>query len=127
MKTLETIAGTDELGEPEEFTWDLIPVVDPRATAHLEANGLPKLGTRLVPGMIVVGKIGKTRRYDPSRQPTALELHGLSFDELRSRFGEMWKDSSLYADQNTSGVVTEATIKTVKGNEVAVVLIDDQE
>jgi DNA-directed RNA polymerase beta subunit len=75
-KKITVIADKDELGEPEEFTWDLFPVVDSKATLHLDANGLPKVGTRTTPGMILVGKIGKTRSFDRSRQPSALELHG---------------------------------------------------
>jgi DNA-directed RNA polymerase beta subunit len=124
-KKVEVVADTDEVGEPEEFTWDLFPVVDSKATLHLGANGLPKVGTRVYPGMILVGKIGKTRTYDPSRQPSCLELHGLSPDELRSRYGHMWKDSSLYADATMVGVVTGAAIETVQGREVAVVVIED--
>jgi DNA-directed RNA polymerase beta subunit len=118
-------AGFDDLGEPEEFTWDLLPVVDPRKTVHLTKNGLPKPGTRIVPGMIVVGKIGKSRKYDPCRQPTALEIHGLPFDELRLRYGDMWKDSSLYADSKMSGVVQESYLEASHGKERAIVVVND--
>ena len=75
--------------------------------------------------MILVGKIGKTRSYDPSRQPSALEIHGLPFDELRSRFGHMWRDSSLYADSETTGVVIGASIESVQGKRIAVVILED--
>lgn len=77
-----------------------------------------------MPGMILVGKIGKTRSYDPLRQPTALEIHGLPFDELRSRFGGMWRDSSVYVDVETAGIVKQASVETVQGRQVAVVLIE---
>lgn len=123
-KKITVVADKDELGEPEEFTWDLFPVVDPSATVHLDANRLPKVGTRIAPGMILVGKIGKTRKFDRSRQPNVLELHGLSFDELRSRFGSMWKDGSLYANSETAGVIENASIETVHGQQVAVILIN---
>jgi DNA-directed RNA polymerase beta subunit len=125
MKRIEVVAETDELGEAEEITADLFPLVDPTTTLHLHANGLPKIGTRIVPGMILVGKIGKSRDYDPSRQPTALEIHGLSFPELRSRFGGMWRDSSLYADIGTTGIVMQTSIGMVHGRRVAVVLIEE--
>lgn len=123
-KRITAVAGKDELGEPEVFTWDLFPVVDPSATLHLDTNGLPKIGTRIAPGMIIVGKIGKTRSFDRSRQPSALELHGLSFDDLQSRFGSMWTDGSLYADPDTAGIVEQASIETVNGQQVAVVLMN---
>src|SRR5215472_16806893 len=121
---VEVMAGTDELGEPEDFTWDLFPVVHPQQTAHLNTDGLPKVGTHIAPGMIIVGKIGKTRNYDASRQPTALEIHGLPFDELRSRYGSMWKDSSLYADSQTTGIVKEAYLEDYGGKKRAVVILD---
>jgi DNA-directed RNA polymerase beta subunit len=121
---LEVVAGRDELGEAEEFTWDLFPLVDPRQTTHLNTDGLPKVGTHIVPGMIVVGKIGKTRNYDAAQQPTALEIHGLSLDELRSRYGSMWKDSSLYADSQTTGIVTEAHLEDCGGAKRAIVVLE---
>jgi DNA-directed RNA polymerase beta subunit len=124
-KRVEVVAGTDGAGEIEEFTWDLFPVVDPKKTTHLNTNGLPKPGTRIVPGMILVGKIGKTRAFDPSRQPTSLEIQGLPFDELRSRYGSMWEDSSLYASSETSGVVKEAYLENDQGNQRAVVILDE--
>ena len=123
-KKLEVVAGTDELGEAEEFTWDLFPVVGPQQTTHLNTDGLPKVGTPIVPGMIVVGKIGKTRNYDASHQPTALEIHGLPFDELRSRYGSMWKDSSLYADPQTTGIVKDAYLEDCCGKMRAVVVLE---
>jgi DNA-directed RNA polymerase beta subunit len=122
-KRITAVAGKDELGDPEVFTWDLLPVVDPKATTHLDDNGLPKVGTRITPGMILVGKIGKTLGFDRSRQPTAVELHGLPFNELRSRFGNMWKDGSLYANADTVGIVEQASIENVDGEQVAVVLL----
>jgi DNA-directed RNA polymerase beta subunit len=123
-KEVQVVADTDELGELEEFTWDLFPAVSPQETTHLNSEGLPKLGTHIVPGMIVVGKIGKTRNYDASKQPTALEIHGLSFEELRSRFGSMWNDSSLYADSQTAGIVKEAYLEDYRGKKRAVVVIE---
>jgi DNA-directed RNA polymerase beta subunit len=123
-KTITVVAGRDELGEPEEFTFDLFPLVNPSATLHLDTNGLPKVGTCITPGMIIVGKIGKSRYFDRSRQPNALETHGLSFEELQSRFGRMWTDGSLYADRDTAGIVEQARIEAVNGQRVAVVLMN---
>ncbi len=123
-KKITVVAGKDELGEPEEFTWDLFAVVDPAKTLHLDEHGLPKVGTRITPGMVLVGKIGQTRSFDQSRQPNALELHGLSFDELRSRYGGMWYDASIYANDETAGIIEHASLETVRGQQVAVVLIN---
>lgn len=125
-KRVEVVAGIDELGEVQEFTWDLFPTVDAQLTTHLNTNGLPKVGTRIVPGMIVVGKIGKTRNYDASKQPTALEIHGLSIEELRSRYGNMWRDSSLYADVQTTGVVREAYLEDDGSQRRAVVVLEQE-
>lgn len=79
----EIAVGRDELGEPEVCTWDLLPVVNSSETSHLDENGLPKIGTKLRPGMIMVGKIGKAKGFHRSRKPTNLELHGLSFNESK--------------------------------------------
>jgi len=98
----------DELGELEEFTWDLFPLVDGEQTKHLEENGLPKVGAVIAPGMILVGKIGKTRKFDPARQPNALEIHGLPLEEVRARYGDMWIHTSLYASEDTAGTVRKA-------------------
>jgi len=123
-KRITVVAGKDELGEPEQFTWDLFPVVAPERTLHLDENGLPKAGTRIAPGMVLVGKIGQTRSFDPSRRPNALELHGLSFDELRSRYGGIWYDASTYADNETAGIIEHASLETAYGQQVAVVFIN---
>ena len=84
----------------------------------------PELEPSFPQGMIIVGRIGKTRKYDPERKPSALEIHGLRFEELRSRFGDMWVDRSMYADQDTSGVVQHASIESIDGRVVATVIIE---
>jgi DNA-directed RNA polymerase beta subunit len=121
---IEVQQGADEIGELEEFTWDLFPLVDASETTHLDESGLPKVGSRIGPGMIIVGKIAKTRSYDPERQPTALEIHGLDFPTLRDRYGHMWQDRSLYADETRSGVVRDAYFESQNGSTVAVVQIE---
>jgi DNA-directed RNA polymerase beta subunit len=115
---------TDETGELEEFTWDLFPLVDASETTHLDESGLPKIGSRIRPGMIIVGKIARTRSYDPERQPTALEIQGLDLQTLRCTYGHMWQDRSLYADETRSGVVREAFFERRNGSTVAVVQIE---
>ena len=118
---IEVLQGIDETGQPEEFTFDLIPVIDDARTVHLDGNGLPRLGSRILPGMILVGKIGRTQSYDPEKQPNALELHGLSFDELHAKYGQMWRDASVYATDETSGIVTKAVLIEEAGQKKAVV------
>jgi DNA-directed RNA polymerase beta subunit len=115
----------DETGELEEFTWDLFPLVNARKTLHLESSGLPKVGTRIRPGMILVGKIAKTRSYDPMRQPDALEIHGLDLEAVRSKYGHMWKDTSLYAREEHAGIVRDAFFLNAEGrSRVAVVELE---
>lgn len=102
---VKVVANHDELGELEEFTWDLSPTVDSEKTLHLNENGLPKVGSMLSPGMIVVGKIGKTQAFLSERKPTSLELNGLSYPELHERFGHLWKNTSEYVPEGVWGVV----------------------
>ena len=123
IRTLEVFGELDELGHPEEFTWDLFPVVESNKTQHLDDNGLPRKGTRIDPGMIVVGKIGKSREFDPSCQPSALEIQGLSRSELSKKYGAMWKDGSLYADPSMTGIVKEAHMEDRDARRCAVVVI----
>ena len=121
---IEVRQSADETGELEEFTWDLFPLVDASETLHLDRSGLPKVGSQIKPGMILVGKIAKTRFYDPDRQPNCLEIHGLEFQTLRSTYGHMWQNTSLYADEARSGVVKDAFLECQNGSTVAVVQIE---
>jgi hypothetical protein len=78
-------AQLDEQGDLEEFSWDLFPLISARQTLHLRRDGLPHVGTVLVPGMIIVGKIGKSKNCEPHRRPTALETEGLDEAAIRER------------------------------------------
>ena len=110
-RDLEITVGRDELGQPEECTWDLIPVVSSKLTSHLDADGLPKEGTVLHPGMILVGKIGKSKAYATGRKPTELEIQALDFEELKEQFGYLWIDSSFYVPEGMHGMVTSSERK----------------
>jgi DNA-directed RNA polymerase beta subunit len=121
---IEVQQSADETGELEEFTWDLFPLVDASETTHLDETGLPKIGTRIRAGMIIVGKIAKTRSYDPERKPTAIEIQGLERQTLCSKYGDMWRDTSLYADEAQSGVVRGASFVQRDGSTVAIILIE---
>ncbi|HEY2837680.1 MAG TPA: hypothetical protein VGJ26_00915 [Pirellulales bacterium] len=121
-KRIEVTRGIDELGEPEELTWDLLPVVDSLLTAHLDENGLPKKGTTITPGMVLVGKIGKSRSHDPAKQPTALEIESLDFAELSSRYASMWQNTSCYATSDDAGTVSDAWIEESEPTKAVVIV-----
>src|SRR6185295_17997388 len=104
----------DETGALEEFTWDLFTIVDSAKTLHLHDQGIPKLGTRIREGMIVFGKFGKTVYFDENNQPTSLELHTLSFEKLRAKYGKMWKDTSIYATKDMEGTIVNAYVENVE-------------
>jgi DNA-directed RNA polymerase beta subunit len=114
----------DETGEPEEFTWDIWPLVPADLTTHLDRWGLPKPGTRIVPGMIIVGKLRKTKHYDPGRCPTPLEVHGWPHNKLEAKYGNMWKDGSIYASAETAGIVLRSTLERHQGGLRAIVEIE---
>lgn len=121
---IELLQYHDDVGEAEEFTWDLFPLVEPSKTVHLGEHGLPRPGTVIHPGMIIVGKIGKTKRFDPKAQPSALEIHGMEFGELKEKYGGMWKDGSLYATEATDGVVQQAYLEETPSGQKAVVELE---
>lgn len=123
MKRLIITQGFDATGEREEFTWDMFPLVDSTETAHLDDRGLPKVGTQIREGMIVVGKWGKTKGYDERGLPTSLELHGLPKAELIAKFGHFWKVTAVRADASMVGVVASARLEPDRGAFQAIVEI----
>jgi len=124
MIRIEVEQGIDELGEPEEFTFDLFPIVNGTETLHLDENGLPKIGTCIQPGMIIIGKIGKTKKYDQDFQPNALEVHGWPAGQVSAKYGHMWKNTSVHATATTCGVVTKAYLEQAASEIRAVVEIE---
>jgi DNA-directed RNA polymerase beta subunit len=121
---VETSQYRDEIGDLEEFSKDLFPVVESTKTNHLAENGLPLIGTKLRPGMIIVGKIGKTKNFDPKRQPSCLEIHGLPLEKLQTKYGDMWQDLSLYATSQVYGSVIKAYFEKTSTSLKAVVEIE---
>jgi DNA-directed RNA polymerase beta subunit len=87
----------DETGHIEEFTWDLFPILDSSKTRHLQDNGLPRVGCVVTEGMILVGKIGKTKSYDSDVKLSASDVAFVGEEEIRRRYGHMWADGSYYA------------------------------
>ena len=114
----------DELGNPNEFTWDLFPLVDSKTTLHLLESGLPRPGTQIRPGMIIVGKIAKSKTFATDGQPSSLEIHGLDRDVLVEKYGHMWLDRSYYATTKIQGTVKDSFFETREGELIAVVLIE---
>ena len=83
----------------EEFTAD-IPNVSEEATKDLDDNGIIRVGARVEPGDIMIGKISPKGESDPSPEEKL----------LRAIFGDKAgdvKDSSLKANPSLSGVVSD--------------------
>ena len=81
----------------EEFTSD-IPNVSEDATSNLDENGIIRVGARVEPGDIIIGKITPKGESDPSPEEKL----------LRAIFGDKAgdvKDASLKATPSLSGVV----------------------
>ena len=83
----------------EELTAD-IPNVSEEATKDLDDNGIIRIGARVEPGDILIGKISPKGESDPSPEEKL----------LRAIFGDKAgdvKDSSLKANPSLSGVVID--------------------
>ena len=83
----------------EELTSD-IPNVSEDATKDLDENGIIRIGARVVPGDIMIGKISPKGESDPSPEEKL----------LRAIFGDKAgdvKDSSLKANPSLSGVIID--------------------
>lgn len=83
----------------EEFTAD-IPNVSEEATKDLDENGIIRVGARVEPGDILIGKISPKGESDPSPEEKL----------LRAIFGDKAgdvKDSSYKANPSLSGVVID--------------------
>jgi len=111
----------DEKGQLEEFTSDIYPLVDSGDVLHLEDNGLPKSGTLIADGMVIVGKTGRGAAFDPGVMPTAIEWQGLEREELATRYANYWTNTSRYATKETEGTVVRAYFETKGGKLCAIV------
>src|ERR1035438_3318958 len=121
--TVSMVQGFDDQGDLQQFTWDLIPLVAPQETMHLGENGLPKKGTLIKPGMIIIGSIGKSSHYKAEDEPDPIEWNRYEADEMRAKYGHMWKDMSLRANVNQTGQVVDAWLRDLGGRvEVGVVI-----
>ncbi len=88
----------------EEFTAD-IPNVSEEATKDLDENGVIRVGARVEPGDILIGKISPKGESDPSPEEKL----------LRAIFGDKAgdvKDSSLKANPSLTGVIIDKKLFT---------------
>ncbi len=110
----------------EEFTAD-IPNVSEEATKDLDDNGIIRIGARVEPGDIMIGKISPKGESDPSPEEKL----------LRAIFGDKAgdvKDSSLKANPSLSGVVIDKklfsraikTRESKKQDKVVLAKIDEE-
>ena len=84
----------------EEFTAD-IPNVSERALANLDANGVVRIGTKVGPGDILVGKVSPKSKTELS--PEEKLLHAIF-----GRAGEDVKNDSLEMPAGEEGIVIDA-------------------
>ena len=110
----------------EEFTSD-IPNVSEEATKDLDENGVIRVGARVEPGDILIGKISPKGESDPSPEEKL----------LRAIFGDKAgdvKDSSLKANPSLSGVIVDKklfaraikTRQTKQQDKIVLAKIDDE-
>ncbi len=93
----------------EEITRD-IPNVKEDELTHLDESGIVKIGTKIKPGMILVGKVSPKGEVKPTPEERL----------LRAIFGEKAGhvvNKSLYAGASMEGVVIDVKIFTKKGYE----------
>ena len=84
----------------EEFTRD-IPNVSEKALAHLDESGIVQIGTRVMPGDILVGKVAPKSKSELT--PEEKLLHAIF-----GRAGEDVKNSSLEVPTGVEGIVIDA-------------------
>lgn len=84
----------------EEFTRD-IPNVSEKALRNLDENGIVRVGTRIKPGDVLVGKVAPKSKSELS--PEEKLLHAIF-----GRAGEDVKNDSLEVPSGTEGIVIDA-------------------
>ncbi len=90
---------------PEELTPD-IPNVSEDATRHLDENGMIRIGAKVKPGDILIGKITPKGESDPSPEEKL----------LRAIFGEKAgdvKDASLKVSPSDAGIVVDKKLFSI--------------
>jgi len=115
----------DELGTLEEFTNDLIDISNVDDMSYLSSEGLAKIGTRVQPGMILIGKVGQRKEAGMLRKMNAFEQLIATRKELRTYLRQRLYDASVYASSECFGVVVDAYFELdEEGRRVAVIMIE---
>ena len=91
------------------------------ALDDINAAYTARTGVKIVPGMVLVGKLGKSSTYHESAHPSPLEVQGLPFSALCSLYGHLWKNTSLYSTEEHCGTVESAYFEKDQGRLRAVV------
>ena len=110
----------------EVFTSD-IPNVSEEATKDLDENGIVRVGVRVEPGDIMIGKISPKGESDPSPEEKLLRVI------FGDKAGDV-KDSSLKANPSLSGIVidkklfqrAEKTRESKKLDKIALQKLDEE-
>jgi len=117
---IECTAELDALGDPEEFTLDMSYIANSNRLWHLTDDGLPKVGTVIQPGMIVIGMVGRKSR-PPAVPWNKLELLTATDQQLEEYYASWLYDASFYADDQCAGTVVSAYFSRDQDPKVAVV------
>ena len=117
----------DGQGNPEEFINSGDLILPKGTTDHLNDDGLPPVGSRVYPGMLLIAKFGATPSYRREALPTYLESRTLSEEELLRRFKHMLYDGSFYVPKGVFGTVKEAFFESRGTFKRAVVRVEISE
>ena len=114
--------GIDEQGWPEEFT-DRFPssIGLYHSLDHLDANGLPKMGSVILEGMVLVGKMGAGAGYDKQNLPRECDFIIYSLDEINRKYPNYFINQSVLATLETEGRVVESRFEPI-GNRLCAVV-----
>jgi|GEM_PF-5154849 len=98
----------DHQGNPENFTRDTYPFLPSGIAEHLDENGLPKVGEKVQPGMLLIAKFGATKSYRRDAMPSDIERWLTAEETLIDKYKHMFYDASFYVPAGVYGRVTEA-------------------
>lgn len=124
IREFRLIQRVDAQGNCEEFTSDMSLILGSEKTHHLTDDGLPRIGSRITPGMILIAKIGATEEYDRRSLPDDMELLTSDESTLARKYARMFHDGSLYAPDDLNGTVRNAFFTEDDGRRVAVVEVE---
>ncbi|HEV7223901.1 MAG TPA: hypothetical protein VGN42_14430 [Pirellulales bacterium] len=121
--TIKCVQELDETGSFEEFTSDLYDIVDVDELTHLSGEGLPSIGTRVAPGLLLIGKIGQ-KKSEGTEKLNELQLLTANQCELREYWRKLLYDASVYVPDGCWGSVVAAYFESAGDRKQAVVEIE---